>query len=56
MSGISIRFIRSYVPNENTTQTDTALMLVAKDDRDLPFHEKLSDALTFMAFRRRSLQ
>jgi hypothetical protein len=52
--GISLRLIREYDPEKDTQPPgllDQAFMLVVTDQRDLPFAEKLDDALAFLIAR-----
>lgn len=51
--GVSIRFIRHFDSSEDlpTLAFDRALMLAMRDDRDIPFVEKLVDATRFLRTR-----
>lgn len=56
-TGISMRFVKQWDIAKDkhpdrfdvfTTESEAALFLAAGDDRDVPFAEKLADALSFI--------
>lgn len=52
--GISIRLIKQWKAIESESPTlivDRAIMLTCADDRDIPFNQKLDDALAFLKSR-----
>lgn len=53
--GLSIKLIRHYDPESDRhslrTTPDIAIQLAIGDERDIPFAEKLHDALAFMKRR-----
>lgn len=52
-TGLSIRFIREYKPSNEQiwTTADQAIVLAMQDDRDIPFSQKLVEALAFLKSR-----
>ncbi len=55
--GLSIRFIQQYDPDDDRFKNtisgafDVALSLALADDREIPFAEKMADAMAFIKSR-----